>query len=163
VWVGDQYPAQQWHFLATFEAKNRRREQTFHITREDDWYRVHYFKYVKIEMHTHWDTEAYCPLTQLKVQGMTMYEDWMAENNMRPDDDEDPTATGTGGDADDHPATAMRWAPTVLHCVSYAWRVVWALPHIAECTMARALTRTDISECCMWAPRVFVCACACYS
>lgn len=146
VWVSEQYPAQQWHLLASFEAKNRRREQTFHITRDDDWYRVHYFKYVKIEMHTHWDTEAYCPLTQFKVQGMTMYEDWMAENNVQPDDDgEADTADG-----DEH--AAMRWAPTVLHCVTYAWRVVWALPHIAECCIAKALTRADMAQCCMYAP-----------
>jgi hypothetical protein len=142
VWVGEQYPAQQWHFLASFEARNRRREQTFHITREDDWYRVHYFKYVKIEIHTHWDAEAYCPLTQLKVQGMTMYEDWMAENNVQLDDD----VVHDNADSDD--TAGMRWAPTVLHWLSYTARVVWALPHIAECSLAKALTRDDIRQCC---------------
>ena len=58
------------------------------MDREDDWYRGNYFKYVKIEILSHWDAEHFCPLTQLKVQGMTMYEDWMAENSLTPDDEE---------------------------------------------------------------------------
>lgn len=121
MWVSEQYPTQEWHFLAVFEAENRRRyicasmpfesvvyvvahrgvtsvgsrPQTFVIDRDDDWYRVHYFKYVKVEFRSHWDDEHYCPLTQFKVQGMTMYEDWMAENSLLP---RDPELASAGAD-----------------------------------------------------------------
>lgn len=59
------------------------------VDRDDEWYRVSYYKYVKIEFHSHWGSEHYCPLTQLKVAGMTMLEDWMAENSVADTEDGD--------------------------------------------------------------------------
>ncbi|KIY72593.1 hypothetical protein CYLTODRAFT_388407 [Cylindrobasidium torrendii FP15055 ss-10] len=61
-----------WTVVGTYTAKNIRGVQSFHPPRSiQDFYR-----YIRIEFHTHYGNEYYCPISLFRVYGLTHLEQW---------------------------------------------------------------------------------------
>ena len=76
----------EWNLVGEFVAKNLRLKQYFNLEPPLFW-----AKYVRIEFESHYGTEFYCPLTELKVFGTSILEDvkdeLMVDNtHISPDD-----------------------------------------------------------------------------
>ncbi|EKM49800.1 uncharacterized protein PHACADRAFT_265504 [Phanerochaete carnosa HHB-10118-sp] len=75
VYVAKTYDAEAWTFAGTYRAKNIRGVQTFHPpTTLSDFYR-----FIRLEFHSHYGNEYYCPLSLLRVYGLTHLEHWKWE------------------------------------------------------------------------------------
>ncbi|KAI0365330.1 hypothetical protein BV20DRAFT_973345 [Pilatotrama ljubarskyi] len=64
-----------WTFAGTYRAKNVRGVQSFHPppTLRD------FYRYIRIDFHSHYGNEYYCPLSLLRVYGLTHLEEWQWE------------------------------------------------------------------------------------
>ncbi|KAH0832375.1 UNC-like C-terminal-domain-containing protein [Lanmaoa asiatica] len=61
-----------WTFAGTYRAKNIRGVQSFHPpTSLRDFYR-----YIRVDFHSHYGHEYYCPVSLLRVYGLTHLEEW---------------------------------------------------------------------------------------
>ena len=71
--VSDRYPvkADKWKVLGQFEARNTRQVQAFLVEQPLIWAR-----YLRIEFHTHYGTEFYCPLSLVRIHGTNMMDDY---------------------------------------------------------------------------------------
>ncbi|KAF7967756.1 hypothetical protein HWV62_11325 [Athelia sp. TMB] len=64
-----------WTVAGTYKAKNVRGVQSFHPpTSLRDFYR-----YIRIDFHSHYSNEYYCPISLLRVYGLTHMEQWKWE------------------------------------------------------------------------------------
>ncbi|KIP02710.1 hypothetical protein PHLGIDRAFT_130592 [Phlebiopsis gigantea 11061_1 CR5-6] len=64
-----------WTFAGTYRAKNVRGVQSFHPPKTlNDFYR-----FIRIDFHSHYGNEYYCPLSLLRVYGLTHLEQWKWE------------------------------------------------------------------------------------
>ncbi|CAK1365652.1 unnamed protein product [Cercospora beticola] len=77
--VSDRYPVkmEKWRDLGTFEARNTREIQAFLIENPQIWAR-----YLRIEFLTHYGSEYYCPVSLLRVHGITMMEDYRHQEEL---------------------------------------------------------------------------------
>ncbi|ORX61698.1 hypothetical protein DM01DRAFT_1332288 [Hesseltinella vesiculosa] len=73
VYVANTYPTTDWKLLGQWQAHNARDLQIFHVQNRIGW-----FEYMKIEFLTHYGNEYYCPLSLVRVHGMTEMEYWYA-------------------------------------------------------------------------------------
>ncbi|KAB7495990.1 SUN domain-containing ossification factor [Armadillidium nasatum] len=63
------YPTREWVSLGTYEGEEGNRgTQSFHIDTQE------FLKYIKLEIHSHYGTEFYCPLSQFRIYGMSEFE-----------------------------------------------------------------------------------------
>lgn len=74
--VSDKYPVKldKWKTLGTFEARNTREVQAFLVDNPAIWAR-----YLRIEFLTHYGSEYYCPVSLVRVHGITMMEEYKHE------------------------------------------------------------------------------------
>lgn len=74
--VSDKYPPKpnQWIELGVFEARNTREIQAFLVDGSRVWAR-----YLRVEFLTHYGNEYYCPVSLLRVHGITMMEEYKHE------------------------------------------------------------------------------------
>ena len=69
--VSDAYPTAAWRPLATLDMANQRALQTFGVADPVGWAR-----YLRIDFDEHYGHEYFCPLTFLRVYGVTMMQDY---------------------------------------------------------------------------------------
>ncbi|KAI7850560.1 UNC-like C-terminal-domain-containing protein [Circinella umbellata] len=69
VYVADRYPTNDWKLLGQWQARNTRDLQVFKVKNRFGW-----FENIKIEFLSHYGHEYYCPLSLVRVHGMTMME-----------------------------------------------------------------------------------------
>ncbi|GJE92617.1 UNC-like C-terminal-domain-containing protein [Phanerochaete sordida] len=77
VYVSKRYTSDPsaWTFAGTYRAENVRGVQSFHPPRTlSDFYR-----FIRIEFHSHYGNEYYCPVSLLRVYGLTHLEHWKWE------------------------------------------------------------------------------------
>ncbi|KAF2095267.1 hypothetical protein NA57DRAFT_7324, partial [Rhizodiscina lignyota] len=74
--VSDRYPPKpnQWVDLGVYEARNSREIQAFLVDGPRVWAR-----YLRLEFLTHYGNEYYCPVSLLRVHGITMMEEYKHE------------------------------------------------------------------------------------
>jgi hypothetical protein len=82
VYGSAKYPSDDWWLLGQWQARNTRDLQVFRVP-ESPW-----TNYIKIEFLTHYGHEYYCPLSLVRVHGMSMMELY---TNIESNDDESPT------------------------------------------------------------------------
>lgn len=76
VFFSDIYPTTDWKTVGQFSAADTRSLQTFDLSQ------VGFGKYIRVELHSHHRNEQYCPISQVKIYGISMVEDYdMTENN----------------------------------------------------------------------------------
>lgn len=78
VYFSDVYPANDWKVVGSFTAADLRALQTFDLNQ------VGFGKYIKVELHSHYGNEHYCPISQVKVYGISMVDEY--EKNTGKDD-----------------------------------------------------------------------------
>ncbi|XP_076316024.1 SUN domain-containing ossification factor-like isoform X2 [Tachypleus tridentatus] len=70
VYWSDRYPTRDWTLVGNYEAENRRVLQSFPLQQTG------YGKFIKIELHSQYGTEHYCPLSTVRVFGKSMVEEY---------------------------------------------------------------------------------------
>ena len=77
--VSDRYPVKldKWRDLGTFEARNVREIQAFLVERPQIWAR-----YLRVEFLSHYGNEYYCPVSLLRIHGITMMEDYRRQEEI---------------------------------------------------------------------------------
>ncbi|KAK9456574.1 UNC-like C-terminal-domain-containing protein [Dipodascopsis uninucleata] len=84
--VSDRYPVKVsgWKVLGEFEAQNARVVQPFLVKNPLIWAR-----YLRIEFLSHWGHEFYCPLSLIRIHGITMMEEYRYQEELgRGEEDE---------------------------------------------------------------------------
>lgn len=85
--VSERYPSREWRSIGTFEAANDKTLQSFNIKSND----VMFAKYIKFEMKSHFSNEHFCPLTLVRVLGISMVDEFdeseQASSKNEPEDD----------------------------------------------------------------------------
>ncbi|KAI0629780.1 UNC-like C-terminal-domain-containing protein [Trametes polyzona] len=66
---------ESWTFAGTFRAKNVRGVQSFHPPPTLRGF----YRFIRIDFHSHYGNEYYCPLSLLRVYGLTHLEEWQWE------------------------------------------------------------------------------------
>lgn len=87
VFVSHRFPTREWSNVGKFTAQDSRDVQTFNL-------HPHFFgKFVKVEMHSHYGREQFCPISWVGIYGTSEYEVLAKEderNLLAEDDDVDP-------------------------------------------------------------------------
>ncbi|KAG8222934.1 hypothetical protein J437_LFUL000229 [Ladona fulva] len=87
VWISDRFPTRDWSLVGRFTAQDERTLQSFHID-------LHVFtKFIRVEMHSHYGSEHFCPVSLFRVYGTSEFEVLETEQ----DDNED--GVGRSGDS----------------------------------------------------------------
>ncbi|KAF4518785.1 hypothetical protein B566_EDAN005405 [Ephemera danica] len=98
VWASDRFPTREWHQLGQFTAQDERNVQIFSLSSNI------FGKFLKVEMHSHWGSEHFCPVSLLRVYGTSEFEvldtDYEGQGARTQDDDDgvDDLTTVPGGD-----------------------------------------------------------------
>lgn len=88
VGVSSRFPTRDWSNVGRFVAKDERYIQSFDLF-------PHLFgKYVRVDVHSHYNSEHFCPISLFRVYGTSEFEAFETENRQHPidemdDDDED--------------------------------------------------------------------------
>lgn len=88
VGVSNRFPTRDWSNVGRFVAKDERYIQSFDLF-------PHLFgKYVRVDVHSHYNSEHFCPISLFRVYGTSEFEAFETENRQHPidemdDDDED--------------------------------------------------------------------------
>lgn len=94
VGVSSRFPTRDWSNVGKFVAKDERYIQNFDL-------HPHLFgKYVRVDIHSHYNSEHFCPISQFRVYGTSEFEAFETENRQHPiddmdDDDEDDQESDT--------------------------------------------------------------------
>lgn len=86
--------ASDWVQLGVFRARNVRGQQVFRIQtapRSED-----FFRYVRIDFLEHFGSEYYCPVSLLRVYGITEMEDWKRGYEEQPNEIDPVAGVGVG-------------------------------------------------------------------
>ena len=83
VYVSDRHPTRDWSNVGHFTANNERNVQSFDL-------HPHLFgKFIKVEMHSHYGAEHYCPMSLFRVYGTSEFEVLEKEDQVHSVADED--------------------------------------------------------------------------
>lgn len=74
VYFSDIYPALDWKLVGQFTAADSRTLQTFDLNQ------VGFGKFIRVELHSHYGNEHYCPISEVKVYGASMEDAYKKEN-----------------------------------------------------------------------------------
>jgi hypothetical protein len=91
--LSDRFPSRDWQSVGHFTAQDERDVQSFDLN-------PHLFgKFIKVELHSHYGSEHYCPISLFRVYGTSEFEVFETESvpNMADDDDDDGDDNGGGG------------------------------------------------------------------
>lgn len=75
VYFSDTYPAPDWKPIGHFTVADSRTLQAF------DLERVGFGKYIRVELHSHYGSEHYCVISEVKVFGNSMVEEYLADQS----------------------------------------------------------------------------------
>lgn len=70
VYFSDTYPASDWKPIGHFTASDSRTLQKFHLNQ------LGFGKYIRVELNSHYGNEHYCVISEVKVYGASMVEDY---------------------------------------------------------------------------------------
>jgi len=99
IYISERYPARDWRLLGSFEASNNRELQTFEPAQE-----LMFAKYVKFEMKSHFGSEHFCPISIIRIFGVSMVEEYEASedtNDPKLTEDEDQEESKESEDTKD--------------------------------------------------------------
>ncbi|CDW52940.1 Sad1 UNC domain containing protein [Trichuris trichiura] len=71
--TSERYPSSEWHLLGEWTAADSRQIQRYMVASKL------YAKYVKVELLSHYGSEHFCPLSLVRVLGISMVEEYEAE------------------------------------------------------------------------------------
>lgn len=76
VYFSDIYPALDWKLVGQFTAADSRTLQTFDLNQ------VGFGKFIRVELHSHYGNEHYCPISEVKVYGASMEDAYKKSENL---------------------------------------------------------------------------------
>lgn len=81
--VSSRFPTRDWSNVGKFIAKDERYIQNF------DLYPHLFGKYVRVDVHSHYNSEHFCPISLFRVYGTSEFEAFETENRQHPIEDMD--------------------------------------------------------------------------
>ena len=75
VYFSDTYPASDWKPIGHFTLSDTRTLQSF------DLEQVGFGKFIRVEFHSHYGTEHYCVISEVKVYGASMMDDYLVDED----------------------------------------------------------------------------------
>lgn len=81
--VSNRFPTRDWSQVGKFEARDERNIQSF------DLYPHMFGKYVRVDIHSHYSSEHFCPISLFRVFGTSEFEAFETENRLTDDGDDD--------------------------------------------------------------------------
>lgn len=81
--VSNRFPTRDWSQVGKFEARDERNIQSF------DLYPHMFGKYVRVDVHSHYSSEHFCPISLFRVFGTSEFEAFATENRLTDDGDDD--------------------------------------------------------------------------
>lgn len=81
--VSNRFPTRDWSQVGKFEARDERNIQSF------DLYPHMFGKYVRVDIHSHYSSEHFCPISLFRVFGTSEFEAFETENRITDDGDDD--------------------------------------------------------------------------
>lgn len=81
--VSNRFPTRDWSQVGKFEAQDERNIQSF------DLYPHMFGKYVRVDIHSHYSSEHFCPISLFRVFGTSEFEAFETENRLTDDGDDD--------------------------------------------------------------------------
>lgn len=89
--VANRFPTRDWSQVGRFTALDERDIQTFDL-------HPHLFgKYVRVDIHSHYNSEHFCPISLFRVFGTSEFEAFETENRLAADEDDDDDDDEHGG------------------------------------------------------------------
>lgn len=89
--VSNRFPTRDWSNVGKFIANDERYVQSF------DLHPQLFGKYVRVDVHSHYNSEHFCPISLFRVYGISEFEAFETENRQHPiddiDDDDDDEET----------------------------------------------------------------------
>jgi hypothetical protein len=79
VYASDIYPAVAWNLIGHFTAADSRTLQAF------DLKQVGFGKFIRVELHSHYGNEHYCVISEVKVYGASMIEEYRDTDDLTQD------------------------------------------------------------------------------
>lgn len=70
VYFSDVYPADDWKLVGSFTAADSRTLQAFDLNQ------VGFGKFIRVELHSYHGKEHYCPISQVKIYGVSMVDEY---------------------------------------------------------------------------------------
>lgn len=108
VGVSSRFPTRDWSNVGRFVAKDERYIQSFDLF-------PHLFgKYVRVDVHSHYNSEHFCPISLFRVYGTSEFEAFETENRQHPIDEMDDD------DEDDQESDANKSKPNIFKSASDA-------------------------------------------
>uniref|UniRef100_A0A1B6DYA5 SUN domain-containing protein n=2 Tax=Clastoptera arizonana TaxID=38151 RepID=A0A1B6DYA5_9HEMI len=98
--LSDRFPSREWTTAGVFTAQDERHIQPFNLQQSN-----FFGKFVKVEIHSHYGSEHYCPVSLFRMYGTSEFEvlDTVEEahhpSTVIDDDDDDEELAGEDGDA----------------------------------------------------------------
>ncbi|XP_071446968.1 SUN domain-containing ossification factor isoform X2 [Hetaerina americana] len=68
VWSSDRFPTREWSLVGRFTAQDERTLQSFHLDPHL------YAKFIRVELHSHYGSEHFCPVSLFRVYGTSEFE-----------------------------------------------------------------------------------------
>lgn len=81
--VSNRFPTRDWSQVGKFEARDERNIQSF------DLYPHMFGKYVRVDIHSHYSSEHFCPISLFRVFGTSEFEAFETENRLTDEGDDD--------------------------------------------------------------------------
>ncbi|XP_046399628.1 SUN domain-containing ossification factor isoform X2 [Ischnura elegans] len=99
VWSSDRFPTRDWSLVGRFTAQDERTLQSFHLEPHL------YAKFIRVELHSHYGSEHFCPVSLFRVYGTSEFEVLETEqedgvNGVIGSGDPSGSLTGDDGDED---------------------------------------------------------------
>lgn len=70
VLISDRFPSRDWIVVGQFTAKDEKSIQSFNLQQSEPVFT----KYIKVEFHSHYGHEHYCPVSLFRVYGTSEFE-----------------------------------------------------------------------------------------
>jgi len=86
VYFSDSYPASDWKPIGHFTATDTRSLQTFELNQ------LGFGKFIRVELNSHYGNEHYCVISEVKVYGASMVDEYEKSESTLANDDNNPTA-----------------------------------------------------------------------
>lgn len=103
--LSERFPAREWHSVGTFHANNVRQLQAFVPNTDTKMFA----KYIKFDMIDHFSHEHFCPLTLVRILGVSMADEFDTDQPNTKDDvtDQDPQGEQEKKIGDNGPINTM--------------------------------------------------------
>lgn len=153
--VSNRFPTREWSNVGRFTAKDERDIQSFDLN-------PHLFgKYVRVDIHSHYNSEHFCPISLFRVYGTSEFEAFETENrignSVDDDDDDEDDEDISAGDAKTHDNNIFKSASDVVMSIVKKAAASFVKPNDKEVNNRSEEAKRELANKCTTPNFVFMC------